>query len=137
MKFFLTHESQSPATALIVKYREKLFPIIKDLVENSFDSYGTDVEKLCIISTCVSKQFLADSGWKERVRYIKLDKTTDIRLNIDWELFLTLNPEDQYNMYFDNIIRSIQKFHLKYPKLDFKAPKLIDDIINIVDNTRE
>ena len=128
MKIFLTHESQSPATALIANYRDKLSLKLDELMDSSPDSYGTDITTLCIISTCVSKNFLLDSGWKERIRYSKTDQTTDIRLNIDWERFIIADAKEQYNMYVDNIIMSIYRFGIKYPKLNFDYQKLICDI---------
>ena len=86
---------------------------------------------LCIITTCVSDEFLQNSGWKEKIRYSKKDKTTDLRLRIDYDKLLASSKEEQYQLYLNNIIESIERLKAKYPKLDFDASKLVEDIKKI------
>ena len=78
-------------------------------------------------------EFLSDCNWKERVRYSKKDGMTDIRLNINYEKLLSSSKDEQFGLYFNHIIESIQRFKLKYSKLDFQAEKLIKDLTEISD----
>ena len=127
MRIFLSSETQAPAGAIISQYRNIVFPILNSLLSENSGKYGNDVELLCIITTFVSHEFLSDSNWKERNRYNKKDRSTDIRLNIDYAAFIVASSEKQYQMYLDNITSSIIQFALKHPKLDFKSEQLVWD----------
>ena len=132
MKVFLGSEAERFADDIITPFRNSVNEKIQTiLTENAGTGYGSDVELLCIITTCVSDEFLQNSGWKERVRYSKKDKTTDLRLRIDYDKLLTSSKKEQYYLYLNNIIESIERLKAKYPKLDFDAPKLVDDIKKI------
>ncbi len=132
MKIFLGGEMDLFADKIISPLRRQLSGQIEILLsDNPQDYYSSDITTLCIISTCVSDDFLRDSNWKERVRYSKKDGMTDIRLNINYEKLLSSSKDEQCRLYFDHIIESIQRFKLKYPKLDFQAEKLIFDLREI------
>lgn len=127
MRIFLSSETQAPAGSTISKYRNIVFPILNSLMSENSEKYGNDVELLSIITTCVSQEFINDSNWKERNLYHKKDRSTDIRLNIDYAAFIVASSEKQYQMYLDNITSSIIQFALKHPKLDFKSEQLVLD----------
>ena len=99
MEIFLSQETQTPTSEIIAALRKTMFETIKQLFNSEFAAYGVDVETLSIITVCVSTTFLADSGWKERIRYDKKEKRTDIRLNIDYESFINSTHEEQQQMY--------------------------------------
>ena len=128
MKLFLSHETQSPAGEIIALLRRDFQTAVQHIFDERDYTYGTDIKELCIISCCVSKSFYNDNNWKERVRYYKHDKTTDIRLNIDYEEFINSDTITQKRMYQDNIIESILRFKSKYPNLDFRAETLVKNI---------
>ena len=131
MRIFLSSEAEHLADEIISPLRAQVTKQINLLLTNSEENYyGEDISILCIISTCVSDEFLKDSNWKERIRYSKKDKSTDIRININYSKLLSSSKDKQFELYLNNILQSIEKFHLKYPKLDFQASKLIDDIKN-------
>ena len=132
MKIFLGGEMDLFADKIISPLRRQLSGQIEILLSDKpQDYYSKDITHLCIISTCVSEEFLRDSNWKERVRYSKKDGWTDIRLNINHEKLLSSSKDEQCKLYFDHIIESIQRFKLKYPKLDFQAEKLTCDLTEI------
>lgn len=138
MKLFLSSETEFLADNIISPFRMRLSNEINEMLSGkTTDYYGKDITTLCIISTCVSTEFLKVSNWKERVRYFKKDGSTDIRLNINYEKLLSSSKEEQFNLYFDNIVDSIRKFHSKYHKLDFQADKLIDDITELVSSGKK
>ena len=132
MKIFLGSEMDLFADKVISPLRRWLSKQIDVLLSDKpTDYYGKDVTTLCIISTCVSDEFLSDCNWKERVRYSKKDGMTDIRLNINYEKLLSSSKDEQFGLYFNHIIESIQRLKLKYSKLDFQAEKLIKDLTEI------
>lgn len=138
MKIFLSSESDVFADSIISPLRKRLSNEIEELLSNkTTDYYGNDITTLCIISTCVSTEFLNDSNWKERVRYSRKDGSTDIRLNINYDKLLSSSKDEQFELYFNNIVDSIRKFNSKYPKLDFQADKLIDDISEIFSSIKK
>ena len=133
MEVFLSSEAEYLADVIISPIRNEINKKIKLLLEGKDETYyGKDIGLLAIITTCVSAQFLEVSGWKERVRYLKKDQSTDIRLNIDYETLVSATPEDRYTLYVDNIIQSVRQFQAKYPRLDFKAETFIDDLLNVL-----
>lgn len=132
MKIFIGSESDVHADKILSPIRKQLsIEIDKLLSSKSTNYYGNDITTLCIISTCVSTEFLNDSNWKERVRYSKKDGSTDIRLSINYDKLLSSSKDEQIELYFNNIVDSIRKLKSKYPKLDFQADKLIYDITQI------
>ena len=132
MKIFLGGEMDLFADKIISPLRRQLSGQIEILLSDKpQDYYSKDITHLCIISTCVSEEFLRDSNWKERVRYSKKDGWTDIRLNINHEKLLSSSKGEQCKLYFDHIIESIQRFKLKYPRLDFQAEKFIGDLRDV------
>ena len=138
MKIFLSSESDVFADSIISPLRKRLSNEIEELLSNkTTDYYGNDITTLCIISTCVSTEFLNDSNWKERVRYSRKDGSTDIRLNINYDKLLSSSKDEQFELYFNNIVDSIRKFNSKYPKLDFQADKLTDDISEIFSSIKK
>lgn len=138
MKIFLSSESDIFADSIISPLRKQLSNKIDELLSSkTTDYYGNDITTLCIISTCVSAEFLNESNWKERVRYSKKDGSTDIRLNINYDKLLSSSKDEQFELYFNNIVDSIRKFNSKYPQLDFQADKLIDDITKIFNSIKK
>ena len=132
MKIFLSSETDLIADKIISPLRKTVSTKIEVLLSSKpINYYGTDISTLCIISTCVSDDFLKDSNWKERVRYSKKDGSTDIRLNMNYTELISSPYDKQYDLYIENIVQSIQKFSKKYPKLDFKSEMLVDDIIEV------
>lgn len=125
MKFFMSCEAQTPASDYIFSMMRTISPILKE--KFSKKDYGKDVEFFAIISACVSKDFIEDSGWKERNRYSKKDKSTDVRLFIDWEKFTTVPEKERKKMYIEHIYQSIIQFHEKHKKLDFDGASMLND----------
>ena len=132
MKIFLGSETDLSADKIISPLRTQFSKQIDTLLSaKPTDYYSSDITTFCIISTCVSSEFLEDSNWKERVRYSRKDGMTDVRLNIDHDELLSSSKDRQFELYFNNITESIRRFKAKYPRLDFQAEELIRDITEI------
>ena len=135
MRVFLSSETQGCVDSILSPIRKSIAEKLDELLASRGDTiYGTDIDILCIITTCVSAQFLQDSGWKERVRYSKKEKMTDIRLLLDYNAFLSSSTEEQYYMYKEHLIESVSKFADKYSKLDFNATLFLNDLKMVLDN---
>ena len=87
MKLFMSCEAMSPATMYIMDMERVISPMLDNFFKEK--KYGNDVESFYIISPCVSRKFIKDTGWKERKMYSKKDKSTDVRLFIDWETVIS------------------------------------------------
>jgi len=125
MRFYNSYEAYVPATDSLAKMLMPVRIAISKVFEKN--DYGKDVELLAIISACVPKSFIEDTGWKERNRYLKKDHSTDIRLFIDWEKFTTVSEKERQEMYLEHIFESIKQFYEKHKKLDFDGEKALSD----------
>lgn len=125
MRFFLSCEAYVPAFDFLSEIIKKIEKVLSE--KFSKNNYGKDVELLAIISTCVPKAFIENTGWKERNRYLKKDHSTDIRLFIDWEKFTTVSEKERQEMYLKHIFESIKQFYEKHKKLDFDGEKALSD----------
>ena len=125
MKFYNSYEAYVPATDSLAKMLMPVRIALSKVFEKN--DYGKDVELLAIISACVPKSFIEDTGWKERNRYLKKDRSTDIRLFIDWEKFTTVSEKERQEMYLEHIFESIKQFHEKHKKLDYDGEKALSD----------
>lgn len=125
MRFYNSYEAYVPATDSLAKMLMPVRIAISKVFE--INDYGKDVELLAIISACVPKSFIEDTGWKERNRYLKKDHSTDIRLFIDWEKFTTVSEKERQEMYLKHIFESIKQFYEKHKKLDFDGEKALSD----------
>jgi len=138
MYLFLSCEAQSPATAAIAilmkEFNTKLnFVTNRDVDLKSIDNYGTEFNDIGIIVTCISKEWLLNmDNYKERKLVRRKAKEADIRLQMDFELFIQENSENQRLMYLDTIIKSIRVIQER-SKGDFRGNELVNDILKALD----
>ncbi len=132
MIFFISCEAQMKASDYILKLRIPILDEFNKRFKNK--SYGSDIEVFAIISTCISKAWLANMGWKERNLYKKKDKSTDIRLFMDYEKFISVTDEERKSMYANHIYESIIAFHEKHKKLDFNWEELLNDVKSVIES---
>ena len=132
MKLFMSCEAMSPATMYILDMERVISPMLDNFFKEK--KYGNDVESFYLISPCVSRKFIKDTGWKERNMYSKKDKSTDVRLFIDWETFISVSREERKKMYFEHIYQSIEQFGKKHPKLDFDWERMLKDMKDVLSN---
>ncbi|WP_106769027.1 Imm44 family immunity protein [Paenibacillus faecalis] len=133
MKFFMTSEVNFDV--------DKDFQIIKSEVDEKMKlledrSYGDKVELLSLIPIIVDKDLLAEGFFKERVMYKKKDKETDIRLQIDHQMFKNADKELQRLLVINNIVNSVRALGLKL-KSGFDATSLERDILDLFNVTKD
>ena len=98
------------------------------------DTYGTEFQNIGIITTILGEGL--DGMWKERKQIWRKKKEADIRLEINYEKFINANEETQILLYVKNIIDSIMVVENR-KKGDFKGLKLIDDILQTLEISKE
>lgn len=140
MRLFLSIEAQCEETGIqyiLSEVNQKLsFVTAKDKNLENTDNYGQEFSSIAVIPTCVSEKMWVISGWKERRFISRKKREADIRLKMDYERFKSETKENKYILFADVIIKSILVVSQK-SKGDFNADKLIDDILNALDITKE
>ena len=103
----------------------------KELLKDN--TYGSEIQSIGIISMILSPRF---DVYKER-RLIRFkEKCADIRLKIDYQKYQTANHQEKKLLLIKNIVDSIMVIE-KRKKDDFQGERLINDILNALDVSRE
>lgn len=139
MRIFLSSEHEHKASMgfdVACKWvEEKLQFVCEENVGlEQDDTYGTEYQDVGIICIIIPKEM--QEYWKERKYISRKNKSADIRLYIDYERFIRETPENQRLMYVENIIKSIEVLKER-SKGDFKGDKLIQDILDALNVTKE
>ena len=135
-----TFKANEPFNKISKSIREKLrnFQSLRHggLVDESKsdETYGTEFNNIGIITTILGEDL--KGMWKERrlVRHKKKD--ADIRLEIDYDKFISVDERTQMLLYVKNIVDSIFVVE-NQKKGDFNGIKLINDILAKLDLTLE
>lgn len=129
MKFFMSSEVDVDISEDFRIVRNEVEQKIK-LLESK--NYGDNIVELSIIPIVVNlTPELEEAGFfKERVKYSKKNKETDIRLRINHTAFKEADKETQKLMVISNVIQSIKALHLKV-KTGFDAFSLEKDILEL------
>ncbi len=140
MKIFLGSETEKKSYQPFFDARKIVESKLQFVCEENVgleedDTYGTEFQDVGII-TIVVPQYVKDLGLKERKLIKRKTKEADIRLYIDYERFIRETPENQRLMYVENIIKSIEVLKER-SKGDFKGDKLIQDILDALNVTKE
>jgi hypothetical protein len=138
MKFFMSSESDSRFDDFGESLR-KVHNEIERQIKNALEGtdYGSGVESFGIIPIIIKfdEQMEKDGWFKERVLFQRKQKAADLRLRINYDKFVKGNEETRKLLLIDNIVKSIEAFSKRTK--DFKAEKLIQDILSLFSVTRE
>lgn len=125
----MSSEVQSDISEAFQVAQKEVELAIKKLEDNN---YGDSVEELSIIPIVVDlSPELEEAGFfKERVKFSRKNKETDIRLRIDYDTFCKADKETQKKLIIKNMIDSIRMLQLKVKK-GFDGTALEADILKL------
>lgn len=118
--------------AEILKETNEKLSFLTDNSLNSQNNYGTEFNEIAIIPSCVDDDFWNALGWKERKQIWRKKGEADIRLRMDYELFIKATPQNKRLMFYDIIIKSIEIVKER-SKGDFRGDELIKDILSALE----
>ncbi len=129
MKFFMSSEVDVEISEDFRILRNQIEFELKKLESNN---YGDSIDELAIIPIVVNltPEFEEAGFHKERVKYSKKNRDTDIRLRIDFHTFLNANTQMRKILIIQNIINSIRAMNLKVKK-GFDGKALEEDILEL------
>lgn len=127
MTFFFSCEAYGgafdPISDLGNEFEKKL-ELLKD------KNYGDELIHIGIIPVCVPEKIKED--WPERKLFKRKDREADIRLYIDYKAMKRGPEEKRYELFYDNVIASIETLRKKVSK-SFKFDELIQDVKELLE----
>jgi hypothetical protein len=128
MKFFMSSEVQADISDDFQLVQKEVEQKLKFLESRN---YGVNVEEIGIIPIVVNlTPELEEAGFfKERVKYSKKNKDSDIRLRINHSAFKNANKEIKKMLLVKNIVQSIRALQLK--TTGFDAASLEKDVLEL------
>ena len=129
MKFFLSAEISGRANGLLQPLMREYEERLNTLSEKN---YGEALQHIGIIVRILEEGYLSVDGKNERRYYSRKNKETDMRLMIDYKMFIK-PKNDQKKLYLENIIESVYISARKAKKYspEFKAEELLNDVISL------
>ncbi len=126
---FFSVEAQSPASVSIMKILKPIEDALNPIMLSG--KYSSKLDEVCIIPICLSNKMLENGFGKER-KYISFkQRRADIRLQINYESFLSANDREQINLCLECIVKSIEIIQKKDPS--FKVELFIGDLSKVID----
>lgn len=134
MRLFITVEAQNAMESGLARLLKEInseldFITSKEKKLESIDNYGTEFKEIAIIPTCASEEYLKILGWKERKQIWRKKKEADIRLQMDYDRFISETEENKRLMFINVIVKSIEVV-IERSKGDFNGQQLIKDILS-------
>ena len=134
MRLYITVEAQNAMESGLARLLKEInseldFITSKEKKLESKDNYGTEFKEIAIIPTCASEEYLKILGWKERKQIWRKKKEADIRLQMDYDRFISETEENKRLMFINVIVKSIEVV-IERSKGDFNGQQLIKDILS-------
>jgi hypothetical protein len=127
MEFFLGAEAEAPAATILSKFNQVVKQGLRKLSDTT---YGEELSSIAIVTILLRADKYED-GFAERMLFQRKQKSADIRLRIDFELFMRSTPVERYDIYREHILSSIETLRRKVSgQFDFDA--LVEDVTSIL-----
>ena len=141
MRLFLTIEAQncdeSGLANILWETTEKLkFITDKTINLEDINNYGTEFREIAIIPSCVDDDFWNTFGWKERKQIWRKKREADIRLKMNYDLFVQSTYDQKRLLFADIIVKSLQVVQER-SKGDFNGTQLIRDVLDALTISEE
>lgn len=117
-------EATAPAGYLLMT----LLRPVRELFQEkcSQKKYCSELDSIFIVFVCTSKEMKSDGFYKDRKYVSHKGRYADMRLNMDYDLFIESNNEKRMRMMWDVIKQSVEIVFNRVPSL--KKDELIQDI---------
>ena len=117
-------EATSPAGYLLISI---INPVKKNFLELFGEKeYCPQLDDIFIVFVCTSKEMQADGVYKDRKYVSHKNRYADMRLNIDYDMFLQASNTERLQMVWNVIEESINIVFQRVPTL--KKEELLNDI---------
>ena len=121
---FFSAEATTPSGYLLM---ELIKPVKRMFYEHFFlKEYTPNLDSVAIIFVCFLRSPGKDDWFKDRRYVSRKNRYADIRLNIDYDMFIQSNPEERLKMMWEIIVAAIEYIAKKDPK--FKKNELLEDL---------
>ena len=122
---FFSTESQAPASVIIMSILNKIDAY---LLENDYtiSRYTTVLDEIAIIPVCMSEEMIDRGCYKERKNISKKKRTADIRLHMDYNVFVTSDDNKRCLLCYKMMLNAGE--YIEQQTQSFNVPQFLADI---------
>ncbi len=122
---FFSTESQAPASVIIMSILNKIDAY---LLENDYtiSRYTTVLDEIAIIPVCMSEEMIDRGFYKERKYISKKKRTADIRLHMDYNVFVTSDDNKRCLLCYKMMLNAGE--YIEQQTQSFNVPQFLADI---------
>ena len=122
---FFSTESQTPAAVIIMRILNK---IDSYLLENDYtiSRYTTEFNEIAIIPICISEEMIARGFYKERKYISRKKRTADIRLHMDYDVFVRSDDNERCLLCYKMILNAGE--YIEQKTQSFNALQFLTDV---------
>jgi len=91
-------------------------------------NYGNDLIDIFIVLMCRHPEY----NFKQRIRFVKKEKTLYMDIMLDFDLFMKISQEERNTIVFDKLIKEVPEIIAKYKFKDFDLASFTNDWTGLI-----